>query len=51
MNSCSRNLKENIIIITGANTGIGRETAIELSKLGAHIIMACRDKKRAESAI
>ena len=51
MNSCSRDLKESIVIITGANTGIGKESAIELSKLGAHIVMACRDKNRAETAI
>jgi retinol dehydrogenase-12 len=44
-------MKENIVIITGANTGIGKESAIELSKSGAHIVMACRDKSRAEIAI
>uniref|UniRef100_A0A672M086 Retinol dehydrogenase 12, like n=1 Tax=Sinocyclocheilus grahami TaxID=75366 RepID=A0A672M086_SINGR len=31
------------VIITGANTGIGKETAIDLAKRGACIIMACRD--------
>jgi len=38
------------VIITGANTGIGKETAIDLAKRGARIILACRDLKKAASA-
>uniref|UniRef100_A0A8C2E7J3 Retinol dehydrogenase 12, like n=1 Tax=Cyprinus carpio TaxID=7962 RepID=A0A8C2E7J3_CYPCA len=39
------------VIITGANTGIGKETAIDLAKRGARIIMACRDTEKAEAAL
>lgn len=39
-----------VVIITGANTGIGKETAIDLAKRGGRIIMACRDQKRADAA-
>lgn len=39
-----------IVIITGANTGIGKQTAIDLAKLGARVILACRDAKRANAA-
>lgn len=37
-----------VVIITGANTGIGRETALELAKRKAKVIMACRDIEKCE---
>ena len=40
-----------IVVITGANTGIGRETAIDLAKRGGKIYIACRDAKRGENAV
>lgn len=39
------------VIVTGANTGIGKTTALDLAGRGARVIMACRDKRRAEDAI
>lgn len=38
------------ILITGANAGIGKETAIEMAERGAKVILACRDRTRAEIA-
>ncbi|XP_055325566.1 uncharacterized protein LOC129579481 [Sitodiplosis mosellana] len=37
-----------VVIVTGCNTGIGRETVLDLAGRGAHIHMACRDYKRCE---
>lgn len=38
------------MIITGANSGIGKETAIDLAKRGGKIYLACRNNKRGEDA-
>ncbi|KAM6915289.1 retinol dehydrogenase 14b [Xenentodon cancila] len=38
------------VIVTGANSGIGRAVAGELLKLHARVIMACRDPRSAEDA-
>ncbi|KAM7396698.1 hypothetical protein PAMP_019721 [Pampus punctatissimus] len=38
------------ILITGSNTGIGKETAVDLAKRGARVILACRDMDRANKA-
>jgi FlaA1/EpsC-like NDP-sugar epimerase len=45
-----RRLDGKTVIITGANAGIGKETAIDLAKRGARVILACRDPKRAQDA-
>ena len=39
------------VIITGANTGIGIHTVIDLAKRGATIVMACRSLERGEAAL
>ena len=39
------------ILVTGANTGIGRVTAIELAKRGAHVLLACRSEAKTKPVI
>jgi NAD(P)-dependent dehydrogenase (short-subunit alcohol dehydrogenase family) len=38
-------------LVTGANSGIGRVTALELARRGAHVVMVCRDRARGEAAL
>lgn len=38
------------VIITGANSGLGRAAAAELLRMRARVIMGCRDRARAERA-
>jgi NAD(P)-dependent dehydrogenase (short-subunit alcohol dehydrogenase family) len=40
-----------IVIVTGANAGVGYETALALYKVGAHVILACRNLEKANQAI
>lgn len=44
-------MKGKICLITGSNSGIGKATVIGLAKMGATIVMACRNKKRGEQAL
>ncbi|OZJ06086.1 hypothetical protein BZG36_01139 [Bifiguratus adelaidae] len=45
------NLKGNVAIVTGANSGIGTETARVLALRGARVIIPCRTMEKAEGAI
>ncbi|DAZ96511.1 TPA: hypothetical protein N0F65_008062 [Lagenidium giganteum] len=38
-------------IVTGANSGIGYVTALELAKHGAHVVLACRNPQRGQQAV
>jgi NAD(P)-dependent dehydrogenase (short-subunit alcohol dehydrogenase family) len=39
-----------IAMVTGANDGIGRATALGLARLGATVVMVCRDQHRGRTA-
>jgi NAD(P)-dependent dehydrogenase (short-subunit alcohol dehydrogenase family) len=38
------------IMVTGANSGLGLQTATDLARAGARVLMACRDSAKAERA-
>ena len=44
-------LKEKTIIVTGASSGIGRQCAIDCSKMGAKIILIARNQERLEETL
>ena len=39
-------MKNQVCVVTGANSGIGEETALSLAKLGATVILLCRNYER-----
>jgi NAD(P)-dependent dehydrogenase (short-subunit alcohol dehydrogenase family) len=43
-------MKGRICLVTGASTGIGYVTALELAKMGASVVMVNRDPQRGEKA-
>jgi NAD(P)-dependent dehydrogenase (short-subunit alcohol dehydrogenase family) len=39
-----------VALVTGANSGLGWNVALELARRGAHVVMACRNTAKAEQA-
>ncbi len=46
----SEDMSGKIVLVTGANSGIGYETAAGLSAKGALVVMVCRDEKKGMEA-
>lgn len=44
-------MKNKIVLITGSTDGIGKQTAIDLAALGAHVIIHGREEKRVDETI
>jgi len=44
-------LKDKIILVTGATDGIGKQTAIELARLGATVLLHGRSVERGKAAM
>ena len=44
-------MQDQVVLITGANSGIGKETTRALAHQGARLVMACRNRRKAENAM
>lgn len=44
-------MDKKLCIITGANAGIGKQSAIQMASEGYHVIIGCRNKERGEAAL
>ncbi len=40
-----------VCLVTGANSGIGKQTALGLARMGATVVMVCHSKQRGEAAM
>ncbi len=43
-------MKGQICLVTGANAGIGKQTALELAQMGATVVLVARNRERGEAA-
>jgi NAD(P)-dependent dehydrogenase (short-subunit alcohol dehydrogenase family) len=43
-------LNGKVVVVTGANSGIGKETAVALAAMGATTVLACRNLEKAAAA-
>ncbi|XP_062586395.1 WW domain-containing oxidoreductase-like [Saccostrea cucullata] len=43
--------RDTVVIVTGANSGIGYETAKYIAMMGAKVVLACRDEQKANEAM
>ena len=49
-NKTNQSMAGKTCMVTGANSGIGRVTALELARQGATVIMVCRSRDKGEAA-
>ena len=43
------NLQNQLVLVTGATSGIGKVTATELAKMGAHVVLLARNAEKAQA--
>lgn len=48
MRRAEREFRDNVVVITGASYGIGRELSVQLARLGAKLVLAARSQGKLE---
>jgi NAD(P)-dependent dehydrogenase (short-subunit alcohol dehydrogenase family) len=43
-------MKDRVVLVTGANSGIGKAASMALAKMGATVVMVARNRERGETA-
>ena len=51
MAAAQPDLSGQVILITGANSGIGKEAAVQLAAMGATVVITARDRGKGEAAL
>ncbi|CAG2115162.1 unnamed protein product [Medioppia subpectinata] len=47
----AKKLNGQVVVVTGGNAGIGKETAYQLTLRGAKVYIGCRDQKKGKAAV
>src|SRR5882724_12155881 len=47
----TRSMQGKVCLVTGSSSGIGKVTARELAKMGATVVMICRNRAKGEAAL
>src|SRR6266704_3930004 len=50
MPKSNTSMQGKVCMVTGSNSGIGKETALGLAQMGATVVMVCRNRARGEAA-
>lgn len=51
MTAATPTLQDKTCMITGASSGIGRATALALARMGAQLVLVCRNRERGEATV
>ena len=49
-NASDKIMRAKVVMVTGANSGIGKATSLALAKMGATVVMVARSKEKGETA-
>jgi NAD(P)-dependent dehydrogenase (short-subunit alcohol dehydrogenase family) len=50
-NNSDKTMQDKVCLVTGANAGLGKATALALAKMGATVVMVARSQARGEAAL